>query len=180
MVHRLLNLTKEKMKKILYSIFALSTILFTATSCTEDNGTTTEVEDSNDDENVDPSHIRGYGDREPGGVPPSSPEADQMYGFSTEELNNQLVTDLGVDANLASEIVRVYYDRSAQLSEMQRAIEEKGQTQINDADRQRLDTESDERIRKMLDQDQYRKYEQNRAKYNQMIQNKNNTTGSDM
>lgn len=168
------------MKKILYSIFALSTILFTATSCTEDTGTTTEVEDSNADENVDPSHIRGYGDREPGGTPPSSPEADQMYGFSTEELNNQLVTDLGVDANLASEIVRVYYDRSAQLSEMQRAIEEKGQTQINDADRQRFDTETDERIKTMLDEEQYRKYEQNRSKYNQMIQKRNNTTGSEM
>ena len=168
------------MKKIIYSIFALSTVLFTATSCTEDTGTTTEVPESNDDENVDPSHIRGYGDREPGGLPPSSPEADQMYGFSEEELSNELVTDLGVDANLASEMVRVYYDRSSQLSEMQRLIEEKGQTQINEADRVKIDADTDERIKSMLNKEQYRKYEQNRAKYNRLIQNNNATTGADM
>lgn len=165
------------MKKILYSIFALSTLLFTATSCTEDTGTTTEVVDSNEDENVDPSHIRGYGDREPGGLPPSSPEADQMYGFSTEELSNRLTTDLGVDTVLATQMVRVYYDRSRQLSEMERSMQAEGQTQNMDTERQRIDSETDERIKEILSPEQYRTYEQNRANYNQMTQS-NNAAGS--
>lgn len=157
-------------------MFALSTLLFTATSCTEDTGTTTEVEDANEDENVNPAHIRGYGDREPGGLPPSSPEADQMYGFSTEEFSNQLTADLGVDTTIATEMVRVYYDRNRQLSEMQRSAQEEGQAE---AELQRIDTETDQRIREILSPEQYRTYEQNRANYNQMTQN-NNATGSGM
>ncbi len=153
--------------------------MFTATSCTEDRGTTTEVEDSNEDENVDPSHIRGYGDREPGGLPPSSPEADQMYGFSTEELSNRLTADLGVDTVIAAQMVRVYYDRSRQLSEMQRSMQAEGPIENTDAELQRIDTETDQRIREILSPEQYRTYEQNRANYNEMTQN-NNAAGSGM
>lgn len=166
------------MKKILYSIFALSTIMFTATSC-EDRGTTTEVEDANEDEYVDPNHIRGYGDREPGGMPPADPEADQMYGFNTEELSNQLTTDLGVDTVVAAQMVRVYYDRNRQLSEMQRSMQAEGQNQNMDTERQRIDTETDQRIREILSPDQYRTYEQNRTRYDEMTQS-NETTDANM
>ena len=169
MVHRKFNLTKETMKKTLYTIFALSFFLFATTSCNEDTGTTTEVVNDNADVEVNPNHIRGYGDREPGGLPPAAPEADQMYGFSTEELRDQFTTDIGVDAAVATEMVEVYYDRSRQLSEMQRILREKG-VQENQADPQRINTDADRRIKEILSPEQYRTFEQNRSKYDEFTQ----------
>ncbi|MER2996548.1 hypothetical protein [Pontibacter populi] len=46
------------MKKIIYSMSMAVAILFTA--CSEDRGTTTEVADANENENVNPAHIRNY------------------------------------------------------------------------------------------------------------------------
>ncbi|MHA6246957.1 hypothetical protein ACXYMU_03400 [Pontibacter sp. CAU 1760] len=155
------------MKKIFCSLFAVSALLFTA-SCSEDRGTTTEVVDSNEDENVNPNHIRGYGDAEPGGVAPADPEAGQMYGFSTEELSTAITTDLGVDADVATKMVQVYYDRDRQLSEMEAAVRE----QADNPDRKRIDTDADSRIKGMLTPEQYKSYEQNRSKYHEMTRNR--------
>lgn len=160
------------MKRILYSIFALSTFLFTATSC-EDKGTSTDnVIESVDDESVDPSHIRGYGDREAGGLPPAAPEADQMYGFQAEELSSQIVGDLGVDEEVATAMVKVYYDRNRQLSEMQRLLEVRGQARPDETELRRIDTETEERVRRILTPEQFRAYERNRAKYDQITAHK--------
>lgn len=188
------------MKKILYSIFALSTLLFTATSCTEDTGTTTEVADANADENVNPNHIRGYGDREPGGMPPSSPEADQMYGFNTEEFSQQVSSDLDLEGEVADEMVRVYYDRGRQLSELEQRFQSNATTRSGgqaadnanagtsgnqqqmsqdqmDTERQRIDDETDQKVKEILTPEQYRKYQQNRSRYNTTTTGAN-TSGS--
>lgn len=172
------------MKKIFYSLFALSTLLFTATSCSEDRGTTTEVEDSNEDESVNPDHIRGYGDAEPGGTPPADPVPGQMYGFDRDKLNDQVRADLGVDEDVAAEMVRVYYDRDRQLSEMELlypvdAVEKGNEEEADAADarqqlspaemeaeRKRIDDETDKKVQGILTPEQYKLYQQNREKYN--------------
>lgn len=190
------------MKKIFYSFFALSALLFSATSCTEDRGTTTEVVDSNEDESVNPDHIRGYGDAEPGGMPPSSPEADQMYGFDRDKFSQQVTTDLGLEGNVATEIVQVYYDRNRQLSELEERFQANAtsrsggqaadsasgnQQQMSqaemDAERKRIDDETDKKVKGMLTPEQYKTYQQNRSKYNNPTTTgdapEGTTTGSD-
>ncbi|MFD2514618.1 hypothetical protein ACFSRY_12145 [Pontibacter locisalis] len=174
------------MKKILYPIFALSTVLFLTTSCAEDTGTSTEVEYANEDESVNPNHIRGYGDREPGGAPPSSPEADQMYGFEVDRYSGEFVSDLGLDEDLATEMVKIYYDRSRQLSELEQRYQYTdtarmgGQTdeaatntqpltesQMRE-EQERIDRETDQRVKEKLSPEQYKEYEKNRSKYHRM------------
>lgn len=156
------------MKKIFYSIFALSTLLFASTSCTEDRGTTTEVVDSNEDESVNPDHIRGYGDAEPGGTAPADPAAGQMYGFDRDKFSQQVTTDLGLEGNLATEMVQVYYDRSRQLSELEQRLQANadGAGADIDAERKRIDDETDKKVKGMLTPEQYKTYQQNRTKYN--------------
>ncbi len=158
------------MKKILYPVLALSTLLFTVTSCSEDRGTTTEVVDSNEDENVDPSHIRGYGDAEPGGVAPAAPEAGQMYGFDREGFSQQVAADLGLEGEVATRMVEVYYDRNRQLSEMEQRFQQAANNQEQktqlEAERKRLDTDTDQKVKAILTPEQYKTYEQNRSKYN--------------
>ena len=156
------------MKKILYPLLALSTLLFAATSCSEDRGTTTEVVESNDDENVDPDHIRGYGDAEPGGLPPADPAAGQMYGFDIDKLGGEMKTDLGINDDVAAEMVRVYYDRSRQLSELEQRLQAdaNGAGADMEAERKRIDDETDRQVRDILTPEQYETYQQNREKYN--------------
>jgi len=84
------NMTNQAMKKIFYSIFALSTLMFTATSCSEDRGTTTEVADSNEDEYVNPNHIRGY-DQVPGGKPGSA-NANRANSTPVGQSNDPVIT----------------------------------------------------------------------------------------
>jgi hypothetical protein len=190
------------MKKILYSIFAVSTLLFATTSCTEDKGTSTEVQNANADEDVDPNHIRGYGDAEPGGAPPSSPEAGQMYGFDRDNFSQQMTTDLGVDETVATEMVKVYYDRNRQLSEMEQRYQMSETTRTGgqaansantgtaagnqqpmsqaemEAERKRIDDETDKKVKGMLTPEQYESYKKNRTKYNSPQEGGNTSGGS--
>ncbi|MCJ8167296.1 hypothetical protein MKJ04_20820 [Pontibacter sp. E15-1] len=171
------------MKKILYSAFALSALLFAATSCSEDRGTTTEVVDSNENENVDPSHIRGYGDAEPGGTAPAAPEAGQMYGFDRDAFSQQVNADMGLEGEVATQMVQVYYDRNRQLSEMeqryQQAAANTDSKQRMDAERKRIDTDTDAKVKEILTPEQYKAYEQNRSKYNAPAAG-NNASGTEM
>ncbi|WP_161890191.1 hypothetical protein [Pontibacter russatus] len=156
------------MKKILYPLLAFSTLLFTATSCSEDRGTTTEVAESNDDESVDPDHIRGYGDAEPGGTPPADPVAGQMYGFDIDKLSGEMKTDLGINDDIAAEMVRVYYDRNRQLSELEQRLQADANAAGADmeAERKRIEDETDRQVQDILTPEQYETYQQNREKYN--------------
>lgn len=176
----LYKLTNQTMKKILYSLFALSTLLFTATSCTEDRGTTTEVEESNDDESVNPNHIRGYGDAEPGGTQPADPEAGQMYGFDIDKLSGEMKADLGVDDDIAAEMVRVYYDRSRQLSELEQRVQANadGAGADMEAERKRIDGETDRQVQGILSPEQYKTYQQNRSKYANPTSTENTAEGT--
>jgi Spy/CpxP family protein refolding chaperone len=174
------------MKRILIPICILSTALILNTSC-EDRGTTTEVVSANEDENVNPSHIRGYGDREPGGAPPSSPEADKMYGFEVDRYSGDFADDMNLDNNLATEMVKIYYDRSRQLSDLEQRYQysettkmggqtQEGETQnkqpLNEADvkaeRERINKDTDKKVKEILSPEQYKDYEKNRSKYHKM------------
>lgn len=159
------------MRKIFYSLFVLSTLLFTATSCSEDRGTTTEVEESNDDESVNPNHIRGYGDAEPGGLPPADPLAGRMYGFDRDRLSADIKADLGVNDDVAAEMVRVYYDRSRQLSELEQRLEANANGAGMEAERKRVDDETAKKVQGILTPEQYKTYQQNREKYNNPTSN---------
>ena len=156
------------MKKTLYTLFAISALLFTATSCSEDRGTTTEVEESNEDESVNPDHIRGYGDAEPGGAPPADPVAGQMYGFDRDKFSEQVTTDLGVAGDVATEMVQVYYDRNRQLSELEQRLQGNadGAEANMETERKRIDDETDQKVKGILTPEQYKTYQQNRSKYN--------------
>lgn len=176
------------MKRLLYSIFALSTTLFLTTSCAEDKGTSTEVVSANEDESVNPQHIRGYGDREPGGAAPSSPEAGQMYGFEADRYSTEFASDLNLEEDLATEMVKIYYDRDRQLSELEQRYQYSetarmgGKTdeatanqqplteEEKKAEQERINKETDQKVKKMLTPEQYKEYEKNRSKYHQLNQ----------
>jgi hypothetical protein len=164
------------MKKTLYTILAVSTILF-ATSCGEDRGTTTEVTSANEDENVNPKHIRGYGDREPGGVDSISRRGGQMYSFDSDRLSNEMATDMQLNNEMATEIVKVYYDRDKQLSEMMQrsdtarmggdaaSMKKMEEMEEMKKEHERINSETDQKVKGKLTPEQYKMYEKNRSKY---------------
>ncbi|WP_347158347.1 hypothetical protein [Pontibacter chitinilyticus] len=109
------------MKKILYSIFAISTI-FLATSCNqEDRGTTTEIASANDDESVDPDHIRGYGNNpsDAGGDMEGSPAA--LYRERSENVAATMSSDLGLDKQTQDSVRQIIYDQQQQLGQLTNA-----------------------------------------------------------
>ncbi|RIJ43051.1 hypothetical protein [Pontibacter oryzae] len=88
-----------------------------ASSCGYDKtGTTTEVINANADEDVNPVHIRGYGDREADMKNPGAPSPDQYYAFSTASLSAEQRREL--DGKVAVEMVKAYYDPEMQLSDL--------------------------------------------------------------
>jgi len=193
------------MKKTLFSILTISTLLFNA-ACGE-KGTSTEVATANEDEDVNPNHIRGYGDREPGGANDGPPEPNQMYAFDTDALSAELRNDLGVEGDMATEIVRVYYDQNRQLSELKQQVllsdtarmggqategargssvkAQQGantaagagqQRQDQEAQRKQIQEASDRKVKEMLTPEQYKKYQQNRTKYHDITQQQGGET----
>ncbi|GHA75071.1 hypothetical protein [Pontibacter akesuensis] len=116
------------MRKVILPAFAIAT-LFLTTSCYEEIsgfGTTTETQDSNDDEEVNPLHIRGYGDREPGTGGPRAPQPNQYYAFSTTGLESATRREL--ENSVAIEMVKVYYDPDMQLSDLDKRYNKPGAT----------------------------------------------------
>lgn len=104
------------MNKILIPVASAAILLF-ATSCSYDKtGTSFEVTDANEDENVNPAHIRGYGDREPGADGKADPKPNQYYAFSTRTVPAE--TRQQLEGNVAVEMVTVYYSPSRQLSDL--------------------------------------------------------------
>ncbi len=171
------------MKKTLYTILTVSTIFF-AVSCGEDRGTTTEVKSANEDENVNPKHIRGYGDREPGGIDSINQRGGQMYSFDVDRLSREMATDLQLSSDLATEIVEVYYNRDRQLSEMMKRYQLSDKVRMaGDAasmkkmeemkkEHERIDLETDQKVKAKLTPEQYKMYEKNRSKYHKSTSGK--------
>ena len=94
-----LNLT-QTMKKAFNIILAAGTLLFTA-SCMEDKGTSFEVTYANEDERVNPNHIRDY------------------YGLdSIAQMVRQAGPGLPQNGQLATEIVKAYYIDGQDLKEV--------------------------------------------------------------
>lgn len=176
------------MKKIFYSIALVSAMIFTA--CTEDRGTTTEVVEANDDENVDPSTINDYERVGTAETNASTDYTDATYQQHAKLVSDELSTDLELDNLTATKITKLYYERNRQLDELNRGASRSinGQTdgtgttetaQGNNTgtmDRARIDENMERELKTMLTPEQYRKYEQNRDKYNNMQMN--NTTGT--
>ncbi|PRY13718.1 hypothetical protein CLV24_10588 [Pontibacter ummariensis] len=161
------------MRKVFYTILTISILQFTMVGCGQGgDGETVELTEENSENNVDPDNLRGYGDREHGGLPPADPEADQYYGFDRDNLLNEIEADFVGDAELASRIVEVYYDRSMQLSELEAKLNVEGEPATDEAERQRqaIEQETDRQIREILSPEQYRTYEQNRSKYDQILE----------
>jgi len=90
------------MKKVIYSIGIMCTLFLV--SCDEDTGTSTEVVESDDDENVNPDHINAY-DR-PG---TAGTAIDGEYGVSGSHYAAE-VSEFK-DAT-APELVVLYYTRN--------------------------------------------------------------------
>ncbi|GAB3821847.1 hypothetical protein [Pontibacter rugosus] len=112
------------MRKLFFPAFAIAT-LFLATSCGQDgSGSSTELENANGDETVNPAHIRGYGDREPGRGGAREPQPNQYYSFSTTGLEAGARREL--EGNVAIEMVKVYYDVDDQLSTLNRRYNRPG------------------------------------------------------
>ncbi|AKD02253.1 hypothetical protein POKO110462_07525 [Pontibacter korlensis] len=106
------------MSKKFFPVAAIA-LLFFATSCGEDSkGTSTEVVNSNQDELVNPRHIRGYGNREPGTRGPADPPPYQYYAFSTRSLPASARQEL--EGRVAVEMVTTYYLEGSQLSDLAR------------------------------------------------------------
>ena len=123
-----------------------------------------------------------------------------MYAFDTDAFSAEIRNDLGVEGGVATEMVKVYYDQNRQLSEMEQryrlsetarmggqdeedtvtgsatapmsSIPDGTQTQQPDMDteRERIHEDTDKKIKDMLTPEQYKQYQKNRSKYQDMTQ----------
>ena len=85
-------------------------------SCTEDRGTTYEVADANKDENVNPNHIRGYGDQATADVG----QAGHMQAQeNSERFARQMGTDLQLDPETQTRVQQVLLDREQRIAELE-------------------------------------------------------------
>lgn len=209
------------MKKVFYSIGLVSAMMFTACS-TEDKGTSTEVVDSNEDNNVNPNNINDYDQPGTAGSTASTTYTDADYQQHAQQVTDQMTRDIQLDNATATKITRIYYNRNTKLGELEQgtnmnSTERMGgqtnessnmnsgntgtngtnqnntannsgttgtnQSQMN-TDRTGIDDATDREIKNVLTPEQYRKYEQNRDKYNNMQMNSrsngtmNNGTGT--
>lgn len=111
------------MNKILFPV-AAAAILLSATSCSYDKtGTSFEVVDANEDESVNPAHIRGYHTEAPGmGGFPGTP--NKYYPLSTRTLPADVRQQ--VEGNLAVRMVTVYYSPSTTLVDLAEELNPSG------------------------------------------------------
>lgn len=87
------------MKKILYTVLAAGTLAFT-TSC-EDRGTTFETVEANENEKVNPNHIRPYSNLD---------SLSRMVQLTT--------ASVPANGQLATEMVKVYYKPDQDISDI--------------------------------------------------------------
>jgi PBP1b-binding outer membrane lipoprotein LpoB len=93
-----IELKKKTMKKIVYTMSMAVAILFT--SCSEDRGTTTEVADANEDQRVNPLHIRDY----------NLPGTAAYSTASMQDQTNQTGAAANQPQPSAVELVTAYYN----------------------------------------------------------------------
>ncbi|WP_242916260.1 hypothetical protein [Pontibacter liquoris] len=106
------------MKKVLYTIVASSAIFF-ATSCnTKEKGTSTEVASANDDENVDPDHIRGYGNNPSQTATGTEEGAPELYRKRAEIVAGQMASDLNLDQPTQNKVMQVLLTREQQIGQL--------------------------------------------------------------
>lgn len=107
------------MKKVFYSIAIVSAMMFA--SCSEDRGRTYETADANQDENVNPGHIRGnetaMGTTTDMGTMGSSDDA--MWRSNSERIAGQMATDMRLDTTTQNRVQQVLYERERRLSELE-------------------------------------------------------------
>ncbi|MCX2739560.1 hypothetical protein [Pontibacter anaerobius] len=104
------------MNKRFFPIAAVA-VLLSVSSCSYDKtGTSFEVVDANEDESVNPAHIRGYGNREPGTTAPGGPKPNQYYAFNITTLPT--ATRQQLEGKVAVEMVTAYYAPNRQLSDL--------------------------------------------------------------
>ncbi|GAB3198167.1 hypothetical protein ABID22_000621 [Pontibacter aydingkolensis] len=88
------------MKKALNILFAAGT-LFIVTSCIEDSGTSFETQESNEDERVNPNHIRAYSGLD-----------------SIARLVTNSTATIPTNGQLATEMVKVYYKPGQDITDI--------------------------------------------------------------
>ncbi|MDX5420047.1 MAG: hypothetical protein LPK09_12595 [Hymenobacteraceae bacterium] len=101
------------MKKVFYSIAIVSAMMLA--SCSEDRGTTHEVADTN--ENVNPSHIRGYGENQT--AADMGQEPDAIWRQNSERVSGQMAADMKLDAETKNKVQQVLYEHEKRLDELE-------------------------------------------------------------
>jgi hypothetical protein len=102
------------MKKTFLSIFAISALLFT--SCTEDRGTTSEVAENRGE--VNPNHIRGYGDQPAHSSAGMEGTGDMVYMERASQISGQMTTDLQLDEQTQQQVQQVILERERRLGDL--------------------------------------------------------------
>lgn len=105
------------MKKSILSIFAVCAIVFS--SCTdnpntvggEDKGTSTETQVQTSE--VNPNHIRGYGDQS------SNTDANSMYAQRADQVTSQMATDLQLDEQTQQRVMQVNAKHERRMGELE-------------------------------------------------------------
>jgi hypothetical protein len=159
------------MKKILYSVFITGAMLVAACS-QEDKGTSTEVV-NNDKEAVNPNNINDYDQPGTAGSGASTAYTDEYYQQEAQFVTDEMARDLQLDNATATELVKIYYKRNSQLGRNATAAES-----TSNNDRTSIDNMTDQEIKAILSPEQYKKYQQNRDKYNSMRMENHGNTGS--
>lgn len=105
------------MKKVFYSIAIVSAMMFA--SCSEDRGKTYETADANQDENVDPSHIRGSETAMNAGTTADMENPDAVWRSNSERVSGQMATDMQLDADQRNRVQQVLYEHEKRLNELE-------------------------------------------------------------
>ncbi|MBD1396669.1 hypothetical protein H9Q13_05780 [Pontibacter sp. JH31] len=181
------------MKKVFYSIAIVSAMMFA--SCSEDRGTTHEVADANLDGDVNPTHIRGYGDDL------TEQDAEAIWVKNSERVSGRMATDMKLDPDTKNKVQQVLYQHEKRLNELEgnynysetnrmggvaedvdnmatvnkdRAENNGGTTNMRtntadiNAEREIIIADTDRELKAILTPEQYTMYQQNRANYDEM------------
>jgi hypothetical protein len=88
-------------------------MLFT-TACQEDRGTTTEVVDANEDENVDPNHIRGFEE----GPVNSNRDLSASYDAEAGQISSRMADDMSLDEATRTKVNEVYANSAKEMDKL--------------------------------------------------------------
>ncbi|TXK23465.1 hypothetical protein FVR03_22580 [Pontibacter qinzhouensis] len=104
------------MKKTLYSICCASALLFA--SCTEDRGTTAEVADANENEQVNQNHLNTSENQTIASTGGFEANTEEAHLERSQEISSKMAADLKLDKTTKEKVASIFYERDKMLGDI--------------------------------------------------------------